>query len=186
MAETTSPQKPGLQNDYPAQIFSAEGYHPPEYVAYLDRAAAAVHSLKFVVLGILAIAVVLAAYGFFLLYQLTRDSHRMVEHTAVMAEQMVAMERAMASMRTDIGAMRGNMGDMRDGIASLSRSVASIESSVGHMASTVGLIQHSTANLDRSFGPAMGMLNNVMPFGWGGNNWGGAPPYAAPPQAQPR
>ncbi len=185
MAETSTAPKPGLQNDYPAQIYSSE-YHPPEYVAYLERASAAVHSLKFVVLGILAISVVLAVYGFFLIYQLTRDSHRMVEHTQRMVEEMVAMDRAMTAMQTSIGDMRGNIADLRDSIVAMNRNVASIDASVAHMASTVGLIQHSTSNLDRSFGPAMGMLNNVMPFGLGGNNWGGAPPYAPPPQGVPR
>jgi hypothetical protein len=180
MAETTTAPKPGLQNDYPAQIYSGD-YHPPEYVAYLDRAAAAVHSLKFVVLGILAIGVVLSVYGFFLIYQLTRDSHRMVEHTAAMVQQMVSMERSMSDMRASIGDMRGNIADLSASIVAMNRNVASIDASVAHMASTVGLIQHSTSNLDRSFGPAMGMLNNFVPFGLGGNNWAGAPPYAAPP-----
>ena len=185
MAETQTPPKPGLTKDYPAQIYSPE-HHPPEYLAYLERAAAGLHSLKYVVFGLLGISVVLAAYGFFLIYQLTRDTHQMVTQTTRMAEEMVAMSRNMSAMQTSVADMRGNISDLSASIVAMNRNVASIDASVAHMAKTVGLIQHSTSNLDRSFGPAMGMLNNFVPFGLGGNNWAGAPPYAAPPQGMPR
>lgn len=184
MAATETAPKPDLENDYPAQIYSG-AYHPPEYVAYLDRAAAAVKSLKLIVMGILALSILIASYGFFLIYQLTRDSHRMVEQTVRMADEMVVMSRSMGSMQTNVADMRASITELRDAIAGMNRSVASIDASVAHMASTVGLIQHSTSNLDRSFGPAMGMLNNFMPFGAGGNTWRGAPPYAGPPQSMP-
>ena len=185
MAAPKTASGPDLQKDYPAQIYQSAEYHPPEYVAYLDRASTALHSLKLVVGGVLAIAILLAAYGFFLVYKLTRDTHLMVAQTALMAEEMVVMGRNMTTMRESVVDMRASISDLRDSIVAMNRNVASIDRSVGHMASTVGLIQHSTANLDRSFGPAMGMLNNFMPFGFGGNNWSGAPPYAPPP-TQPR
>lgn len=182
MASTKSAAKPDLEKDYPAQIYQPAEYHPPEYVAYLDRASKAMHSLKLVAAALLAIGIVLAAYGFFLIYKLTADTHQMVLQTSRMAEEMVAMSRNMSDMRTSVGAMRGNISDLRDSIVAMNGNVASIDRSVAHMASTVGLIQHSTANLDRSFGPAMGMLNNFVPFGLGGNNWPGAPPFSGPPR----
>ncbi len=185
MAATETVEKPGLENDYPAQIYSS-GYRPPEYVAYLERASAAIRSLRLIVVGLLAVSVVLAVYGFFLIYQLTRDSHQMVQQTVRMADEMVTISRSMASMQTSVGDMRGTIADLRDSIVAMNRNVASIDNSVAHMASTVGLIQHSTSNLDRSFGPAMGMMNNFMPFGAGGNTWRGAPPYAPPPGQPPR
>ena len=187
MAATKTAPKPELEKDYPAQIYQASEYHPPEYVAYLDRAAAAMRSLKLIVAGVLAISILLAAYGFFLVYKLTHDAHQMVLQTNIMAQEMVAMGRNMNAMEASVANMRSNISDLRDSLVAMNQNVASIDRSVAHMASTVGLIQHSTANLDRSFGPAMGMLNNFVPFGWGGNNWPGAPPFAAPPQqAQPR
>ncbi|MDK9697617.1 MAG: hypothetical protein OEL76_14645 [Siculibacillus sp.] len=186
MAVTKPASKPELENDYPAQIYQPAEYHPPEYVAYLDRAAAAMHSLKLVAGALLAIGILLSVYGFFLIYKLTSDTHQMVLHTSRMAEEMVAMSRNMTDMRASVGDMRGNFSDLRDSIVAMNRNVASIDKSVAHMASTVGLIQHSTANLDRSFGPAMGMLNNFVPFGWGGNNWPGAPPFSPMPQGAPR
>jgi hypothetical protein len=182
MASTKTASKPDLENDYPARIYQPAEYHPPEYVAYLDRAAAAMRSLKIVVFGLLAIAILLSAYGFFLIYKLTGDTHQMVLQTSRMAEEMVSMGRNMTAMQASVADMRSNISDLRDSIVAMNRNVASIDKSVAHMASTVGLIQHSTANLDRSFGPAMGMLNNFVPFGWGGNNWPGAPPFAPQPR----
>ena len=180
MAPESAP-KPELANDYPAQIYSGD-HHPPEYVAYLDRAASAMKSLKMIVFGVLSVSLVIAAYGFFLIYQLTRDSHRMVEQTVRMADEMVAMRASMATIGDNVDAMRGAIVVMGGDIRTMNQSVTGMNQSVGHLASSVGLIQHSTANLDRSFGPAMGMLNNFVPFGWGGNSWRGAPPYAPPPQ----
>jgi cell division protein FtsB len=186
MAATQSTPKPDLEKDYPAQIYQSAEYQPPEYVAYLERASVAIRSLKLVVAAILAISIVLAVYGFFLIYKLTHDTHQMVLHASRMADEMETMGRNIDSMRASVGDMRTDISALRDSIVAMNRNVASIDNSVAHMASTVGLIQHSTANLDRSFGPAMGMLNNVMPFGFGGNNWPGAPPFAPPVPGQPR
>lgn len=177
----TDPRTPALENDYPAQIYTKSEYHPPEYVAYLDRAVAAVHSLKLIVFGLMIGSLVMAIYGFFLIYQLTRDSRLMVAQTVRMADEMVAMRGSMETIGTNVDQMRGAITRMGDNIAVMNDSVASMNASVGHMAGSVGLIQHSTSNLDRSFGPAMGALNSFVPFGWGGNNWRGAPPYSPPP-----
>ncbi|MER2605619.1 MAG: hypothetical protein ABTQ29_07320 [Siculibacillus sp.] len=179
-AQESTSKKTGLENDYPAQIYSGT-YHPPEYVAYLDKAVAAVRSLKMVVFGILIGSLVMAFYGFVLIYQLTRDSHRMVEQIVRMTEEMVAMRTSIVTIGDNVDAMRGAIVDMGADIRVMNQSVGSMTGSVQHLASSVGLIQHSTANLDRSFGPAMGMLNNFVPFGWGGNSYRGAPPYSGPP-----
>ena len=63
----------------------------------------------------------------------------------------------------------------------MNRHLVSIDTFTSHMASTITLIQHSARNLDSSFGPGMGMMNSILPFGAAGNNYGGAPPYAPPP-----
>lgn len=173
--------KPPLENDYPAQIYTRESYHPPEYIPYLEKAVEAFKSLKLIVFGLLAGTLLMALYGFFLIFQLTRDSHQMVAQTVRMADEMVAMRASINSMSRNVDDMRGALGEVRDTMRTMNGSVSAMNASVAHMAGSVGLIQHSTANLDRSFGPAMGMMNNFIPFGWGGNSWRGAPPYAPPP-----
>lgn len=177
----TSQTKPPLENDYPAQIYTREAYHPPEYLPYLEKAVEAFKSLKLIVFGLLAGTLLMAFYGFFLIFQLTRDSHRMVEQTVRMADEMVAVRGSMETIGRNIDTMRTALGEVRDTMRTMNDSVGSMNASVAHMAGSVGLIQHSTSNLDRSFGPPMGMMNSFVPFGWGGNTWRGAPPYAPPP-----
>jgi hypothetical protein len=166
-----------FKKDYPAQVYP-EDYRPPEYLAYLERAAAGLRTVRIIVYAGMAGFILLATYGFFLIYQLTTDTHRMVEQTVRMTEQMQSMTRIMSNMHESIGDMRVAMGDMRNSMVSLDRSVTQMSSTMGQMTNTVALIQHSARNLDQSIGPAAGMMNSFMPFF--GNGYGGAPPYAPP------
>ena len=70
-----------LKHNYPARVFPPPEYRPPEYLAYLERAAAAVKTVRLVVYAGMAGFLLLSAYGFFLIYELTVDTHRMVEQT---------------------------------------------------------------------------------------------------------
>ncbi len=168
---------PNLKNDYPAQVYP-ETYRPPEYLAYLERAAGAIKTVRIVVYAGLASFILLAAYGFFLIYQLTSDTHRMVEQTVRMTEQMQSMARIMGNLHDSMSDMRASVSDMRGSIASLDKSIEQMNGSVRHMANTVALIQHSARNLDQSVGPAANVMNSFIPF-WGGG-YPGAPPYAPP------
>lgn len=170
---------PGMKNDYPAQVYP-ETYRPPEYLAYLERAAVAIKTVRIVVYAGLASFILLAAYGFFLIFQLTSDTHRMVEQTVRMTEQMQSMARIMSNMHDSIADMRASIATIGGSVAALDRSVGEMNGNMRQMTNTIGLIQHSARNLDQSIGPAAGMVNSFMPFGWGGNNYGGAPPYAPP------
>ena len=152
-----------LKHDYPAHVFPPPQYRPPEYLAYLDRAAAAVKTVRLIVYAGMAGFLLLSAYGFFLIYELTVDTHRMVEQTVRMTEQMQSMARIMSNMhesitdmRDDIRAMRASLGDMDKTIVVVSADVHHIAADVNHIANTVALIQHSTRNIDASVGPAAG------------------------------
>lgn len=166
-----------FKNDYPAQVYPAD-YKPPEYLAYLERAAAGLRTVRMIVYAGMTGFLLVSVYGFFLIYQLTSDTRRMVEQTVRMTEQMQSMTRIMSNMHESIGDMRMAMGDMRNSMVNLDHSVTQMSSSVGQMTNTVALIQHSARNLDQSIGPAAGMMNSFMPFF--GNNYRGAPPYAPP------
>lgn len=178
-----SPHFHGMKNDYPAQVYP-ENYHP-EYLAYLERAAAAVKTIRLVVYAGLAGFILLAAYGFFLIYLLTTDTHRMVDQSVRMTEQMQSMARIMANMYGSMAEMRVNTSSMSADMASLHRSIRQMDGHIGEMnanirqmTNTVGLIQHSATNMDRSIAPAANMMNSFVPF-WGGNRYG-SPPYAGP------
>ncbi|MGO9392338.1 hypothetical protein [Rhodoblastus sp.] len=170
-----------LKNDYPRQVYPDPPYQPPEYLAYLEQATNALKSVRIVVYAGMTAFVLLAAYGFFLIYLLTSDARVMAQQTLRMADQMELISRNMAAMNVTINDMRSNVSDMRASLAQMDRHMESMDASTMHMAATVALIQHSARNLDSSFGPAMGVMNNFMPFGAGGNSYPGAPPFAPLP-----
>lgn len=161
-----------IEDDYPAGLYPHRGeYRPPEYIVYMERAAAALKTVRIIAYSGMVAFVILAAYGFFLIYQLTTDAHRMTLH-------MDQMRDTMMGMRTSMSNMEGSM----QNLTPMEMHMANMDASTQHMAGTVSLIQHSARNLDRSFGPMMGTMNNFMPFMGGGNRgYQGAPPYSPPP-----
>ena len=170
-----------MKNDYPKQVYPDRPYQPPEYLAYLEQATHALKSVRIVVYAGMSAFVLLAAYGFFLIFLLTSDARIMSEQTQRMAAQMELISRDMGAMNGTMSDMRANVGDMRELLIQMNRHMTSIEASTAHMTATIALIQHSARNLDQSIGPGMGMLNNFMPFGAGGNTYPGAPPFAPMP-----
>ncbi len=173
--------KDQLKNDYPRQVYPDPPHQPPEYLAYLEQATNALKSVRIVVYAGMAAFVLLAAYGFFLIYLLTSDARTMAEQMVRMTSRIEMMSRDMGAMNTTISDMSSNIGDMRGTLIQMNRHIETMDASTAHMAATVTLIQHSARNLDSSFGPAMGVMNNFPPFGAGGNSYPGAPPFAPMP-----
>jgi len=104
--------------------------------------------------------VILAIYGYYLIYQLTDDA-------AIMAATMVQMQKTMEPMGQ-------NMMVMTQSLITMTESVNRIQYSAGHM--------------DRSFSGPMNMMNNFMPFGGGARDRARypatpfvPPAYTAPP-----
>jgi hypothetical protein len=91
-----------LKHDYPARVFPPHEYRPPS-TSYLERAAAAVKTLRLIVYAGMKGFLLVSAYGFFLIYELTVDTHRMVEKTVRMTEQMQSMVRIMGNMWVGYG-----------------------------------------------------------------------------------
>lgn len=160
--------------------YSPATYRRPEYLDYLDKATTAIKTVRLYVYAFMTAFVILAFYGFFLIYQLTNDVHRAVDQTIVMAEQMQLMTREMTDMRASMKTMDATMTEMNGAVGTMNNSVARMDRSLVQMGNTMTLMQHSARNLDQSIGPVMGTMNRFMPFGWGGNSYPGAPPYAPP------
>lgn len=185
MEGTENQTKVEMVHDYPKQVYPDPPYRPPEYLVYLEQATNALRSVRIVVYAGMTAFVLLAAYGFFLIYLLTSDARIMSQQTMRMADQMGQMSRTMRSMDSTMSDMSSNVGDMRSTLLQMNQRMAAMETSIEQMTTTVALIQHSARNLDTSFGPAMGVMNRFMPFGATGSNYRGAPPFAPLP-APPR
>ena len=179
-----------LKHDYPAHVFPQHEYHP-QYLEYLERATAHLKTLRLIVYAGMTGFLLLSAYGFFLIYQLTVDTHSMVDQATRMTEQMQSMTLIMSNlsasttdMRDSMTDLRGSMNNVRDSMTSMrddtrmmrgslgdmDRVMGAVAFNVNHMANTTGLISHSMRNMDIGSAPAGGFMNSMssfMPLGFG-------------------
>jgi hypothetical protein len=173
------PADPGYDRSLGAAALRGEVYRPPEYLEYLEKAAAALKTVRMIVYAGMTSFVILAAYGFVLIYQLTRDVHMAVTQTEMMTQQMQAMTRIMANMHESVAGMRGDIGAIQADFVAVNGTVATMSANVARMGEAVTLMQHSARNLDQSVSPMMGTVNRFIPFS-GGNSqpYPGPPPYS--------
>ena len=102
-----APPRPDPGRDWSAGAAALRGevHHPPEYLAYLEKASNALRVVRIIVYAGMASFTVLACYGFFLIYQLTGDVRRAVDQTVLMTQQMQAMTRIMSNMDGSVAGM---------------------------------------------------------------------------------
>ena len=102
--------------------------------------------------------ILLAAYGFFLIYNLTHDiadvSKSVREMTATVAEDLGEISYKMTQIATSTAYMRPMSEDMR----SMTRSVNDLNTSVSHM-------QYNMWQLNRNVSAPFNMVDKIMPFG---------------------
>lgn len=140
MADTPH-NKPHLEQDeqYPKQVYDPPPKgEVPHYVHYMDKAERGLRTVRLVVFAGMTAFVVLAIYGYYLIYQLTQDA----------AQMTVTMEKMSRTMEP----MGQNMMVMTQSLVTMTDSVNRIQYSAGHM--------------DRSFSTPMNAMNRFMP--WGG------------------
>jgi hypothetical protein len=114
--------------------YPKDAYHPPkeqpEYVEYLEKAASGLKTVRLVVFAGLSTFVILAIYGYFLIYQLTRDAAQM---TVTMEKMSITMQ----DMRGDIQLMRpmaANMDQMNQSLYRMTVSTRNMDQSTRNMA----------------------------------------------------
>jgi len=137
--------------------------------------------------------VLLAGYGFFLIYRLTHDistlSQSVTRMAVIVSDAMPRMTKDMnvmtgsidnmtgniAGMTTEIGSMSGQM----DSLTPMSNNIQSMTQNIGSMNRSVYGMQRDMHGMNRtvSSGP-FGMMNDVMPFS---SNTNVPPPMAPPP-----
>ncbi len=140
--------------------------------------------------------VLLAGYGFFLIYRLTHDIHSLSQSVTKMA---VIVSDAMPRMTKDLGVMTGSMDNMTGNISDMSTEISSMSgqmNSLTPMSDNIQSMTHNIGSMNRSVygmqrdmhgmnrtvssGP-FGMMNDMMPFSSNTN----VPPTMAPPQVWP-
>ncbi len=147
--------------------------------------------------------VLLASYGFFLIYRLTHDisilSHSVTRMAVIVSEAMPKMSKDMDVMTGSIDSMTNNISGMSREVSAmsgqmetltpLSRNISSMTGTMNEMNRSVYGMQRDMGGMNRtiSSGP-FGMMNDVMPFSSHTNVVPPPPPptYRQPWEVQPR
>ncbi len=140
--------------------------------------------------------VLLAGYGFFLIYRLTHDistlSQSVTRMAVIVSDSMPRMTRDLKAMTGSIDSMTGNIDGMTTEIVSMSgqmNSLTPMSNNIQSMTQNLGSMNRSVYGMQRdmhgmnrtvSSGP-FGMMNDVMPFASDTN----VPPAVAPQPVWP-
>jgi len=138
--------------------------------------------------------ILLASYGFFLIYHLTHDisvlSKSVTEMAAIVSDAMPKMTRDMRGMTGSMDNMTADVSKMTDQMKALrpmNANLANMTDTMGSMNRSVYGMHRDVGNMNRtvSSGP-MGMMNDIMPFSSNSyNNRPMPPPVYVPPAITP-
>jgi uncharacterized protein YoxC len=122
--------------------------------------------------------VVLAAYGFFLIYRLAGDVHYLAisvdSHMSVLSNNMQNMSENMGQITTNIRTMTVSLDSMEHKMGALQPILASMESmdksmqmmnaSTRDMTNTTRFMQYDMHRLNRNLGKPLSFMNSFMPW----------------------
>lgn len=140
--------------------------------------------------------VLLAGYGFFLIFRLTHDistlSQSVTRMAVIVSDSMPRMTKDLRVMTSSVDNMTGNIKGMTSEIRSMSgqmNTLTPMSENISDMSSNVGSMNRSVYGMQRdmhgmnrtvSSGP-FGMMNDMMPFGSTSNV---PPPMVSSPESQ--
>ena len=151
-------------------------------LAALDRLSHAFESsakrTELMVYPFLFAFIILAAYGFYLVFSLARDVHALsvsVEtNMSVLASNMQAVARNIDEIGTDINTLSKSVGGMSVGVDSMARdvktlnpmltSMANMDQSMRDMTLNTTVMRDDMASLNRNISRPMRVMNSFMPW----------------------
>jgi uncharacterized protein YoxC len=108
--------------------------------------------------------ILLAAYGFYLIYSLTKDVHLLVvsvdTHMTTLASNMQSVSQNMNNLTVSIDSINGKVGALEPMLTNMT----SIEKSLQGMTWATHNIRGDMSNLNHSISRPMGFMNNFVPW----------------------
>ncbi|MGB7552130.1 MAG: hypothetical protein WBM15_11290 [Chromatiaceae bacterium] len=115
--------------------------------------------------------IILAAYGFYLVFSLAKDVHYMAisidTNMTVLASNMQSMSDNVSLMSGNVRLMATSVESMAADVTTLKPMMTSMESlnqSIRLMTQTTGNMSNDMGNLNRSISRPMGFMNSIMPW----------------------
>lgn len=165
--QASSPEQP------PAQTPQTPSAPLAGDVAALERFAksfeASARRWELVVYPSLFAFIILAAYGFFLIYSLTRDMHTMAAaidptmepHMNIMATSVMQLAESVESMTARIHEMADKVSSMDATVARMSGHIAVMETDVGEMSDKMNALNPMLVNMSE-MNKSIGTLNQSV------------------------
>jgi hypothetical protein len=141
----------------------------------IDRLSHAIESsakrMELVVYPLLFAFVLLATYGFYLVYSLTKDVHYLAfsvdSHMQVLAANMQSVSGDLRKLSTDISGMTVSVEGMARDVKTLDpmlTSMVNMDRSMREMTLNTTVMRDDMASLNRSVGRPMRLMNSFMPW----------------------
>jgi len=101
--------------------------------------------------------ILLAAYGFFLIYSLTQDIH-------VVSTEMVIMRKSMQNIDTHVANMSDNVSKMTHTIETQAKSMREMNMHMRTMTMSIGRMTHDMSIMNNNVSRPMKFMNDFMPW----------------------
>jgi hypothetical protein len=176
MSEKQTPPNGATSGDEAPRKPDGERPADPQLNAYaIDRLSQAFETSakrwELIVYPSLFAFIILAAYGFYLVFSLAKDVH----YLAISVDSnMTVLASNMQSMSDNVSQMSANVRTMAVSVESISRDVTTLEpmltsmeaidQSVQAMTYATGFISNDMAVMNRSISRPMGFMNSFMPW----------------------
>ncbi len=129
--------------------------------------------------------IILAGYGFWLIYNVTQDMHKMTLHTGTMAEAVVSMaatvniklhtiDKHMEEMNENIASVKNldlHLSSISSSVSTMTKSLISMDQTITQMHHSVYSMGHSThamsgnlAELNHNISAPLNTMNSMIPW----------------------
>lgn len=111
--------------------------------------------------------IVLACYGFYLIYNLTHDVGQLAQNVSSLTASVDSMARNLNDITGDMTQVSGAMGEVStkmDALEPMRQSMASMENSTRFMAINTERMGYHVGALNHNIGRPMGMMGSFMPW----------------------
>lgn len=114
--------------------------------------------------------ILLAAYGFFLVYSLAKDVHYLAvsvdSNLNRLTSNMQSVSDNMAQMTANIRTMSGHLSEINDKVSTLGpmlETIGSMERSIQHMTQSTYIMQRDFSHFNHNIARPMNFMNGMMP-----------------------
>lgn len=167
MAENTESN----QGQVPATILKAEAGDALAFERLSHAFETSAKRWELIVYPSMFAFIILAAYGFYLVFSLAKDVHYMAisidSNMTILASNMQSMSDNVSQMSASVRSMANSVEAMAIDVETLKPMLATMENlnqSLQLMTHTTGVMSYDMGNLNRSISRPMGFFNSFMPW----------------------